>query len=299
VESDFMKAALIINPIAGQGKSLRVLPKVEQILGAHFRLQIFMTLKTGDGFGLTRQALGKRCDAVIVIGGDGTISETVNALVQSDIPVGILPCGTANVLARELHIPKRIDQACKVIIEGHTRRIDLGIANDRYFVTMAGAGFDAKIVQDVDQNAKRLIKDLAYVLTGVKVLLRYRPSRMTVQVDEGESKYGYFAVVGNARYYAGRFSVTAEASMEDGLLDICIFKKKGIERFARYVAGVVFSKHLDFEDVDYLKGNKVRIEADRPTLVQADGELIGQLPMEFSVVPGAITIFCPGVPTKA
>ncbi len=113
---------------------------------------------------------------------------------------------------------------------------------------MAGFGFDAEVIQDVNQGAKRL----GLHNNWCENLLTYQPSRMTIQVDKNKPRQGYFVVVGNARYYAGRFSITTMASIEDGLLDICIFKKSGIERVTRYVTGVLLKKHIEFQDVEYL-----------------------------------------------
>ncbi len=289
-----MKAGIIVNPVAGQGKSLKVLPRVRKQLGAHFELEFFHTHKQGDGIMLGQRALEKNCNLIVVLGGDGTISEVVNALAKENVPLGFIPSGTVNVLARELKIPDSVGQACKIIIEGRTKQIDLGQANREFFVLMAGIGFDAQVVQDVNQDVKKMLKDMAYVITGIKTLLTYRPTRISIQADDGEVKQGYFAVVGNAQCYARGFSITTTASIEDGFLDVCIFKQKGIESFARYIGGVLLKKHVNFADVEYLRGKTIKVRAEHSTLVQADGELIGKLPMTFSVVPKGLSVFCPG-----
>lgn len=286
-----MKVALIVNPIAGQGRSIKVLPKVKEALGAHCELMIRETRQRGDGLVLGQLAAEEKCEVVVVLGGDGTISEVANALAQTDIPLGVIPCGTANVFANEMGIPRDLHKACRVILNGRTRQIDLGRANGQFFVLMAGVGFDAKVVQDVNPDVKRMLKDLAYVITGVQTILTYKPSRMVICIDENIEIEGYFVVVGNARYYAGRFSITTMASIEDGLLDICVFKNGDIKSFARYITGVLLGRHPSFKDVEYLRGKIVKIEAENPTLVQADGELIGKLPMVFSAIPQGLSVF--------
>jgi len=286
-----LKVALIVNPIAGQGRAIRVLPKVQKELQDHFELLVLQTQPDKDGLVLSQLALEENCQAVVTLGGDGTISQVINALAALKVPLGVVPCGTANVFANEMGIPRDPKKACRIILNGKTRQIDLGRADGQFFLLMAGAGFDANVVKDVNPDVKRMLKDLAYVITGVKTILTYRPSKMTVHVDEEPEQEGYFVVVGNARFYAGRFSVTKMASIEDGLLDICIFKNGEIRSFARYITGVLLGNHTGFSDVKYLRGRNVRIEATQPTLVQADGELIGELPMIFSVAPQALSVY--------
>ncbi len=286
-----MKVALIVNPIAGQGRAIKVLPKVEKELQDHFELLVLRTLPEKDGLALSRIALEEDCQAVVALGGDGTISQVINALAESKVPLGVVPCGTANVFANEMGIPRDPGKACRIVLDAKKREIDLGKADGQFFLLMAGIGFDANVVRDVNPDVKRMLKDLAYVLTGVKTVLTYRPSRMTVRVDEEHEQDGYFVVVGNARFYAGRFSVTKMASIEDGLLDVCIFKNGEMKSFARYITGVLLGNHTGFSDVEYLRGRSIRIEAAHPTLVQADGELIGELPMVFSVAPRALSVF--------
>lgn len=288
-----MKAALIVNPIAGQGRSMKLLPKAVSLLEADYEVLVLQTKEPGEGRLLCQRALEKMCDLVIVLGGDGTISEVVNTLAETSVPLGVIPCGTANVFANELQIPSDVKKACKIIADAKVEIIDLGKAGGQFFVLMAGIGFDAQVVQEVNLDVKRMLKDLAYVLTGVKTVLTYKSSRMTVIVDDREPREGYFVVVGNARYYAGRFSITTLASIKDGFLDICIFKKGDTKSFTRYITGVLLGKHTGFKDVEYLKGKTVQIESEQPTLVQADGELIGRLPMSFSVVPRALSVFSP------
>lgn len=288
-----MKIALVVNPVAGQGRSMKVLPMVKRELGAHFELRTFKTRKRGDGLTLAREALRENCGAIVVLGGDGTIFEVANVVAKTSIKLGVIPSGTADVFAREMNIPCDPIKACQVIRAGRVRAIDVGKADDQFFLLMAGVGFDAQVVKDVNQDVKRMLKDLAYVLTGIKTVLTYKPSCMTICIDGRTAVDGYFVVVGNARYYAGRFSITKEASIEDGLLDVCVFKNGDIKSFARYITGVLLNKHAGFQDVELLRGRSVQIESEQPTFVQADGELIGKLPMSFTVIPKALSVFSP------
>ncbi|MEW6188872.1 MAG: diacylglycerol kinase family protein [Actinomycetota bacterium] len=303
-----LKLALIVNPIAGQGRAEKALPQVKRKLKEVFNLQIYRTQRVGDGILTAKRALNQDCQIIVAMGGDGTVFEVVNGIIGSKAILGVIPCGTGNVFAAEMGIPFNLFRACEVILRGSARNIDVGRAcppspltpgagkrvNDRYFVLMAGVGFDAQIVQEVNPEVKRMLKDLAYILTGIKTLFTYKPTLMEIELDGEEKEKGYFVVVGNAKCYAGRyFSITTQASIEDGWLDICIFKKGDIASFVRYITGVLLRKHLAYSDVYYKRAKRVQITASVSTLVQADGELIGQTPMHFAILPHAVSVITP------
>lgn len=301
-----LKLALIVNPLAGQGRTEKALPQVKRKLKEVFNLQVYRTQRVGDGIPIAKKALNQDCQILVAMGGDGTVSEVVNGIIGSKAILGVIPCGTTNVFAAEMGIPFNLFKACEVILSGSTRKIDIGKAcpvvprgkkrrvNDRHFVLMAGVGFDAQIVQEVDPEVKRMLKDLAYILTGIKTLFTYKPTLMEIELDGEKKEKGYFVVVGNARCYAGRyFSITTQASIEDGWLDICIFKKGDIASFVRYITGVLLRKHLAYSDVYYRRAKRIQITAPVSTLVQADGELIGQTPMHFTILPHAVSVITP------
>jgi len=296
-----LKLALIVNPTAGQGRTEKALPQVKRKLKEVFNLQVYRTQMVGDGILLAKKALNQDCQILVAMGGDGTVSEVVNGIVGSKAILGVIPCGTTNVFAAEMGIPFNSFKACEVILRGSTRKIDIGKAypsgrrgNNRHFVLMAGVGFDAQIVQEVDPEVKRMLKDLAYILTGIKTLFTYKPTLMEIELDGEKKEKGYFVVVGNARCYAGRyFSITTRASIGDGWLDICIFKKGNIASFVRYITGVLLRKHLAYSDVYYRRAKRIQITASVSTLVQADGELIGQTPMHFTILPHAVSVITP------
>jgi len=289
-----MKALVVVNPVAGQGRTLKVLPKVKaEFHKASCQAEIFQTKFPGEATLVAKRAVREGYDAVVAVGGDGTISEIVNGVAGSSVNLGVIPTGTVDVFSREMKIPFQIHSACKLIFGGKTRRIDLGQANSRYFVLVAGVGIDAQLVKDVSPEVKRVLKDLAYPLTGIKTLLTYKPTLMKINLNGKSTEEGYFVVVGNARYYAGRFSITSKASISDGFLDVCIFKKGNLGSFVRYIQGVVRGKHLKYSDVKYVKVREVLIESSHPSLVQADGDLIGQTPMNFRVAPRALSVFAP------
>ena len=289
-----MKAALIVNPVAGQGRIERNLSKIRiRLEAAGFNLMVYVTARGGQATQFAIDAIRKGSQTIIAAGGDGTVSEVINGMVGSNAKFGLIPGGTADVFANEMEIPAHnFFKACDIIIDGKTKRIDLGKANSRYFVLMAGIGFDAQVVHEVKPEIKKMLKDVAYPLTGIKTLFTYKPSLMKVELDN-QSTQGYFVVVGNAKYYAGRFSVTREAQIDDGLLDICIFGGKTATSFVKYIQGVITGSHLRMSDVDYHRAREITITSEKPTLVQVDGEVIGKTPMKFTVVPLALEVLIP------
>ncbi|MDP3012853.1 MAG: hypothetical protein Q8M92_01335, partial [Candidatus Subteraquimicrobiales bacterium] len=157
---------------------------------------------------------------------------------------------------------------------------------------MAGIGFDARVISEIKPEMKRWLKDLAYPLTGIRTLFTYKPTLLRIKLDN-EIIQGYFVIIGNARYYGGRFSVTKEAQINDGLLDVCIFTGKTAASFVRYFQGVITGSHLKMADVSYYRAGDIEITSEEPVLVQADGDVIGQTPMEFKAAPRALDVLVP------
>lgn len=289
-----MKAALIVNPFAGQGRTKKNLLRVQNKLkSAGFDLTVFVTEKENQATEFAAQAVKNGNQIIIALGGDGTVSEAVNGIAGSKAKQGLIPGGTGDVFAREMEIPTHnVLRACDIIIRGKTRKIDLGKANGRYFVLMAGVGFDARVISEIKPEMKRWLKDLAYPLTGIKTLFTYKPTLLRIKLDN-EIAQGYFAVIGNARYYGGRFSVAKEAQIDDGLLDVCVFHKKSVASFIRYFQGVIIGSHLKMADVSYYRARDIEITSEEPVLVQADGDVIDQTPMGFRALPRVLDVLVP------
>lgn len=289
-----MKVALIVNPVAGQGRSKKFLSKVtHKFDSAGFKLDIYSTKQERQAAELTKRAIKDGNEIIVAVGGDGTVSEVINGVKNSTIKFGLIPSGTADVFAREMGIPTHNPfLACNIIEQGKTRHIDLGKIENNYFVLMAGVGFDAQVVNEIKPELKRLFKDIAYPLTGLRTLLTYRPSLMQIKTDS-HSTGGYFVVVGNARFYAGRFSITRKARIDDGLLDVCVFKGKTMASFIKFIQGVATGQHLKLADVLYCQTKEIWISSEHRTLVQADGDVIGETPVKISIIPQSLEVLIP------
>lgn len=288
-----MNVSLVVNPAAGSNTS-RSLDRITSLLQKKASLSTFITKKQGDALEIAKGE--KKTDRIIAAGGDGTINEVINGLLSSDdpetreIPLSIIPIGTANVLAKELGIPEDIDGAVHRIFSGSERKISLGRINGRYFSLMAGIGFDAETVLGVKNDViKKISGKLAHVVSGLKVLIHHNPAPIRIITSDKEL-HGYTAVIGNAKCYGGFFYVTPGASVTEPHLDICLFHGRTRADLLRFIIGVLRQKHLDFKDVDYVKASHMQIQSDSRVHVQIDGEYFGTLPVTIEVVRDAINV---------
>ena len=290
-----MEAGLVVNPVAG-GRAFRSIDRLEELLMKEVALKTLVTRNRGDAESFARELAGR--DTIIVAGGDGTINEVINGLLLSDnteasnkSSLAIIPLGTANVLANELSIPERIEDAVHLALTGVARKISLGRINGRYFSLMAGIGFDGETVLNVRSSIKRLSGKGAYILSGILNLLRYNPSIINVKTDRTNIS-GTTAVIGNTHFYAGRFHVTSKASISEPSLDLCLFMGKRRKDMLKYVFGVITERHLKYNDVYYEKCSQLEISSAGTVHIQVDGDYFGTLPVKIDIVPDALNIIC-------
>jgi YegS/Rv2252/BmrU family lipid kinase len=291
-----MRTMLVFNPNAGQAEALErelaVAAGVWRDAGWLVRLE--PTRAAGDGRRLGRLAADQGYDLVVAAGGDGTINEVVNGIAGSPTALAPLPLGTMNVWARELRLPLQPRAAAEAIVGWSRRPIDLGRAGERYFLLMAGIGFDAAITAGIRADEKRRLGALAYVISGVRQALRVRGARARLLIDgRSVSRRVLQIVVGNTQLYGGLVKITHHASIDDGLLDICVFKgDNGISALRRVIA-IVGRRQSKDPEIEYYRARSVQIAA-RPRLdVQVDGDPIGRTPMGFEVAPGALQALLP------
>jgi YegS/Rv2252/BmrU family lipid kinase len=289
---------LILNPIAGGGRALKILPAVVGILErGDCKVDVFKTSKRGDAQGVGAD-VPAGCQAVVAMGGDGTINEVAHGILESgsDVPLGIIPLGTANVLARELNIPLDPEQACRVIAGGNTRRIDVGRDEHKYFVLMAGVGFDAEVVKILESNRKGAISVLAYAVPILTAFWQYDFPRFSVEVDGKSLGEGAGSVlISNTRRYTPPMMITNRACVDDGELDILIFRETGKLKLLKYTAGALFWMADRFYDVTYVKGKEIVVNpvGNSEVFYQIDGDSGGKLPQKFHVVPSALSVLVP------
>jgi diacylglycerol kinase (ATP) len=294
------KAVLVVNPTAGGGRSVRAEQVVIKTLAdVGIDCEVVRTQNPGDGIAAAREATRSGCELVLVAGGDGTINEVINGMVGSNAALGIIPVGSVNVLARDLGIPLCISEAVEVIASGTIRRMDLGVANGRYFSLMAGIGFDATVVASVPRSVKDLIGSSAYVLKAVEVFSKYKATKVFLDMPEdvggGYEARAFLVVVANVSTYTYNLRIAPSAVPNDGLLDVCVFERSITDKigFISQVSQVFINRHLYHKAVRYFRTPWVVVRSEPNVWVQLDGDVCGTTPVEIFVVPSALSVIVP------
>lgn len=269
---------------------------------------------------LAQAAVSRGDTLVLACGGDGTVNEVINGLTPGQVTLGILPGGTANIIAKELGLPHDPVRAAQELPRWSPRRIALGQvtwhgpghrgggagrrnaeqtpgseAERRYFMSVAGIGFDAYIIHKLSWDFKMSLGVVAYGLEGVRQALRYSFSPFACRMDDREI-HATFAVVSRVSLYAGWLRLAPGASLFDPRFHALIFKSRGRWRYFLYAAAIVMRQHLRLGDVELVTGRKVvcsAAESGPPIYFELDGELVGELPATFEVVPDALTLLVP------
>ncbi|GAB4164539.1 MAG: diacylglycerol kinase family lipid kinase [Terrimicrobiaceae bacterium] len=282
------KFLVILNP-AARGERARQLCDQIQLLSP--RAEIRLTTSPGDACKIAGEAATQGWDAIVAAGGDGTVNEVVNGMAGSNTPMGILPVGTMNVFASELGIPQNnLPAAWTVIEDGLIREVDIPTANGSFFVQLAGAGLDAEVVRQTPADAKKSLGPVSYVLTLAQVAAA-PPPRITVHPAGSPPREGNFVLVGNGRLYGGPFVLFKDALLDDGLLDVLIFKNQTHWDIVRYLHAIVFGAHPELHDVEYFQAPSLTLHGPDGTPVELDGELHGTLPCTFSFSPNRLRVF--------
>ncbi len=291
-----MRTLIIFNPMAGQAATLQQeLEGAAQVWrAAGWSVDMQPTQAAGDGTRLAREAAMAGYDLVAAAGGDGTINEIVNGLAGSETALTPLPIGTVNVWARELGLPMQPRATAEALLRGTIRRVDLGLAGERYFLLMAGVGFDAAVVMAVHAREKRRLGALAYVVRAVALAFAYGGTRAQITID-GDPLFGrvLMLVIGNTRLYGGVISITSEAIIDDGLLDVCLLRGRNWLRSLGQISSVLRRRQRADPQVEYRLAREVTISARRPLPIQVDGDYIGTTPMTFTIAPRALRVLLP------
>lgn len=233
-------------------------------------------------------------DCVIVAGGDGTLNAAARGMMAVNLPLGILPMGTANDLARTLGIPPDIEAAARVIAARLEKRIDVGEVNGHPFFNVASIGISAELARALTPEKKRRFGRLAYALTAIEVLLRARPFRALLVTKDGGRRITTFQVaVGNGRYYGGGMAVASDARIDDSALDLYSLEVAGVWKLALMLRSFRSGLHGLWEEVRTERCDSFDIRTRKPRPVNTDGELVTFTPARFTVLPKAIRVFVP------
>ena len=253
----------------------------------------------GSATDLARQCAEDGADLILVAGGDGTINEVVNGMAGSTAALCVLPCGTANVLASELGMSRRPDKAAAGLSELVPARVSLGVLTDeadrrpRYFLLMAGAGFDARIVYRVHGPTKNAIGKVAYWIAGFSQFGRRLPE-FNVDIDDKRYRCS-FALASRVRNYGGDLEIARNISLLDHGFEIVLFEGASTYPYVRYMLGALMNRLPRVQGVTVLHAKSARFTGpdDNRIHVQVDGELAGALPVSLSIAPRALTLLVP------
>lgn len=298
-------AVIIHNPVAGgrrRGRRARQLEQARKILAyAGIETELQATTGIGTATGMARQAVEERRQLVIICGGDGTVNEAVNGLAGSQVPLAVLPAGTANVLAKELGIPRDIPRAAEWVLQGRLARIALGVASSlykpvlrRFFLCVAGAGADGVMVYSVNSALKRRAGILAYWFEALRQIFLYDFPRFRASAN-GRELEATLVIVGRTKHYGGPFRVTTGADLFEERFELAACTTRSGLRYLTYVPIIWLGRLRRMRDVHFWKATTLRCEPldDRPIYAQIDGEVAGRLPIEFGIEPNALTLVVP------
>jgi YegS/Rv2252/BmrU family lipid kinase len=283
---------LLVNPTSGGGRALKILPRVEATLDAGrvpFRVVRTKSLDHGVDKALTATQAG---ELPVVISGDGMVGAIGGAIAGGEIPLGIVPVGRGNDLARVLGIPTEPEEAIAVVLAGHTRTIDIGEANGKPFLGIASVGFDSDANRIA--NESRLGGNLVYAWAALRALIAWKPARFTIAIGDQHTRIeGYSVVVANNKAYGGGMYIAPDAELDDGRFDVVTLAKLGKLRYLGNLPKVFKGTHVRIPQVNVTRAARLTVSASRPFAVYADGEHLTDLPADLRVIPSALRVLVP------
>lgn len=292
-------ACLIFNPVAGQSDPEQDLLTIQRLLDPEIDLDIKLTTPEIDAGQLAQEAVDRGVHMIIASGGDGTLSATAEALVGTNIPLGVISRGTANAFASALGIPNTIEAACETILGGITKVVDAAMCNGKPMVLLAGIGFEAEMVEKADRESKNRLGMMAYIVAGVQQLREFDTFEVTIETEEKVVTVTAAAVtIANA---APPTSILAQGPAgiiyDDGLLDLTVVApqtRAGAVASAYHLLQTALrGDAAERDDIGYLRAQRIKVTTNPPQKVVLDGEIIGTMPIEVECVPGGLTILVP------
>jgi len=291
------RGIVILNPNAGGGATAA---EVRQLISQRPDWEVRETTRPGDASALARQAAFEGEKLIVVAGGDGALSEVVSGLAGKfdEVELGILPAGTSNDFARTLEIPSDLGSALRTIELGRTRRADVvrcrNASGEGYLTNAATGGFSVTIDEEIDESSKRRWGRLSYVIAGLRCMRSIPSYRLSVRADEDAewSVETCGLVVANGEY-AGGMRLAPEADEADHELDLVVITAQTLAERVELAARFALEAHLDSPGVVYRRAHRFMLDSDPPMPFHADGESIGETPLELEIVPGALRLVVP------
>jgi len=297
-----MRTVLILNPTAGLSAFAE--PQVntpgsnEEIILTSLRSygiepEVWYTTLEDAGEGLATKASDEHVDLMIAAGGDGTVHAVASGLIKRESRLGIIPLGTMNNLARSLGIPNAVEEACALIGTGETHAIDVGKINGQVFIEVAGIGLEAALFPAGEAIKKlNIVSTVRGVIRGLFTLLSYKPTKLKISFDEVQ-KHSYEAIqvtICNAPYYGAHFKIAPEAIMDDGLLDVVIYRRFSKREYIQHAISISQGRRVFQPKIRHRRVRTLHVSTDHPVEIQADGLPHGHTPASIEIMPGALRV---------
>jgi YegS/Rv2252/BmrU family lipid kinase len=288
---------VVLNPMAGSSNAADIRHALELQLGEQIHVDIYETTGDEDVVAIVRAELANNPSIVVAAGGDGTISDVAEALIGTDTCLGIIPVGTANIFARELGIPLDLEGAC-ALLEGepYTTSVDAMKVGEQYFVLQIGIGIDSLMIRDTDRQSKRRFGRAAYMWTAFTRLIGYQPMRFTIVADGKRlrPRASQVLIANGGVLGAAPFRWGPNIRPDDGKIDLCIVSARTALDYIGLIWHTLVGQQRRDRNVRYLTAERsIAISADQPLPIQADGEIIGDTPIQIEVVPDALKVIVP------
>ena len=292
---------VIVNPAAGGGRALRSLAWLRERLAARPEARLEITRRPGDAETLAADAARHGHDRVISVGGDGTVQEVVNGLLEAraDAVMGIVPLGSGNDLARSLGLPTEPASAWRIAIGHASRRIDVaharnGSGAERWFASAGGIGFDAQVAAAMAARRGWQAGRAGYLFTTLAELRRFANRRVRLTIDGAtESTDVLFVAIANGAFYGGGMRIAPGASVDDGLLDVCVVGDISRLTVLRQLPNLYRGTHVNHPAVSMRSGTTIEAEGDADTFVHLDGEPFGAVPLHVTISHRALAVASP------
>ncbi len=283
---------VLLNRAAGRGRSRAKLERIRRLC-AEAGAELLETASPEQAQQRARLAAQEGRSRVIAAGGDGTAHYILNSLAGTELALGIIPIGSGNDLARNLGLPLEAERAARLALTGATRRVDLARVAGRYFAGVASFGLDSHANRIANRH-RRLGGTALYIYAMLRALVEFKIPSVCIHSDGGSFEGRMMlAAAANGPSYGGGMRIAPRADMADGRLDLCIVREMSRMKLLRCFPEVFRGTHLRHPEVSYLQASRIRVEADRPLDIFADGEFVGSTPAEVELFPAALSVIAP------
>lgn len=291
-----MSVKIIANPVAGRGKVLQNLPIIDKIMSrSQLEYEIIKTKYPGHGTEIARKyAEREGCSAVVAVGGDGTASEVFNGVANTSTPMGIIPSGMGNDMARSLNIPVDIKKATEIILDPTEKKIDIGQAKERKFC-VCGIGFPTEVMKKTNAARDGILNGPGAILTSIfQVITKLKSTPLQIEIDDKVIDIeGTAVLIMNTRYTGGGLKFITDGHPDDGLLDVFMVGDVGKIDLTLNLPKAYLGRPITHPNVHFYKGKRVRVSSKFPLDKMFDGDILGQTPLEVTLLPQALTILVP------